>query len=369
MLNLVRFRGAGALPQELVVLNIAGNVNTPANIAGEKDLEVKYFNLHPGHNWYHTYRRLAGLTGSAGGVLVSNDVYDLIMLTRYNIPKKVVQIVHDAYNVKLSIQFEEVVDVFICHSLFYYETLCQLLHQRRKDIFHIPYGIPLAGTPGTNRLHDGPLKLMFLGRHDTNKGIFDLYEIHRLLQQKGISVKWMILGKGPETERLKQQWQDEPAVEFYTPPTNEEVLQRAANSDVFVFPTKFEGFPVALVEAMSVGCVPVASDLPGGIRELIRDNETGFRCKVNDNESFAGYIEKLHFNRQLLETISRNAIETIHAGYNAEIQSPKYQELFRQVAASPGDPGHYAVKKKLGSRLDQPWIPNSIVKYLRKVSE
>ena len=369
ILNLIRYKGSNALPQELILLNIAGNVNSPASIGQTKDLDIKEFSLHPGRNWYTLYRRLADIAGDTEGVLVSNDTYDLIMLTCYNIPKKAVQIVHDGYNVKLALRFEEVVDAFVCHSLYYYEMLCQLLDHRREDIYHLPYGIPLANAPLKSRKHDRPLQLFFLGRHDANKGIFDLYEINRLLQEKNIPVNWLILGKGPASDTLKEQWRNEPNVQFRTPATNEEVLQLAAESDIFVFPTKFEGFPVALVETMSVGCVPVASDLPGGIREVILDAETGFRCRMNDNEAFAGQIEKLHFDRELLDKMSRKARETIYAGYNAEIQSPKYQELFNRTADSPGPPRHHAVKKKLGSRLDQPWLPDSIVKFLRKVSD
>ncbi|HZE86335.1 MAG TPA: glycosyltransferase family 4 protein, partial [Puia sp.] len=369
IVNLIKFRGDEALPQELVLLSIAGSSNTAALIPETEDLKIKKFALHPGRNWYSLYGQLARELGHSKGVLISNDVYDLIMLTHYNLPQKVVQIVHDAYNIKLAVQFESVVDTFVCHSLFYYEMLCQLLHHRREDIHHLPYGIPLTHSPLKSRRQGGPLQLFFLGRHDASKGVDDLYEIHRLLQRKNIPVRWLILGKGPHTDKLKQQWQNEPDVRFCTPPTNEEVLQLAGESDVFVFPTKFEGFPVALVETMSMGCVPVASDLPGGIRELIRDGETGFRCKMNDNQAFAEQIEKLHFDRELLDTMSRHAYETIYAGYDAKIQSPKYQELFSRVAASPGTPRHHAVKKKLGSRLDQPWLPDSIVKYLRKVSE
>ncbi len=367
--NLIRYRGTGALPQELILLDIAGNVNSPAILRPQADLTVKRFSLHPRHNWYDVYRRLAGELRSSGGVLVSNDTYDLIMLTRFNIPKKVVQIVHDAYNIKLAIQFETVVDAFICHSLFYYETLRQLLYYRREDIFYIPYGIPLAGAPRISRRHDRPLRLLYLGRHDINKGVFDLYAIHRLLLQKNVPVDWMILGKGPETDKLKEQWKEEKAVQFHTPLSNEELFPLAAGNDIFVFPTKFEGFPVALIETMSLGCVPVVSDLPGGVRELVHTGETGFRCPPDDPAAFAGYIEKLHLQRDLLEQMSQKAYESVRTGHNAEIQSPRYQELFTKVAASAGPPRHHTVKKKLGSRLDQPWLPNSIVKFLRKVSE
>src|SRR5258708_9017362 len=265
----------------------------PAAVLGPHGCnKVKAFPTTPRHNWYDVYRRLAGELRSSGGVLVSNDTYDLIMLTRFNIPKKVVQIVHDAYNIKLAIQFETVVDAFICHSLFYYETLRQLLYYRREDIFYIPYGIPLAGAPRISRRHDRPLRLLYLGRHDINKGVFDLYAIHRLLLQKNVPVDWMILGKGPETDKLKEQWKEEKAVQFHTPLSNEELFPLAAGNDIFVFPTKFEGFPVALIETMSLGCVPVVSDLPGGVRELVHTGETGFRCPPDDPAAFAGYIEK-----------------------------------------------------------------------------
>jgi glycosyltransferase involved in cell wall biosynthesis len=212
------------------------------------------------------------------------------------------------------------------------------------------------------------LRLLFLGRHDVNKGVFDLYVIHQLLKQRNIPVDWLVLGKGPETEKLKQQWEGEQVVQFFTPDTQEEVIKLASERDVFVFPTKFEGFPVALIETMSVGCVPVVSDLPGGIREIVMQGKTGFRCSMDDNEQFADSIAHLHFNRNELEAMSKDARDAVYGSYNAEVQSPRYQELFSQVAADARSPLHHKVKGKLGSRLDQPWLPNSIVKYLRKAS-
>jgi glycosyltransferase involved in cell wall biosynthesis len=364
--NLIQFRGPAALPQELVLLDIAGNRNASALLSPLIDVEIRHFPISPRHNLYKVYGRLAADLRETGGVLVSNDAYDLLMLTRFNLPKKCVQIVHDGYNVKLAIQFEAVVDVFICHSVFFYEALRQILHHRREDIFHIPYGIPLSGAPRESRLHERPLRLLFLGRHAIDKGVYDLFEINRLMQQRNIAVEWMILGKGPETEQLKQQWKQEVNVAFHTPSSGEELLRLATTNDLFVFPTKFEGFPVALVETMSLGCVPVVSDLPGGIRELVDPDETGFRCTSDDPAAFAAAIERLHLDRRMLDRMSENAYARIYAGFNARIQSPIYQRLFDKIAKDPVSPRHHAVRKKLGSRLDQPWIPNSIVKFLRK---
>jgi glycosyltransferase involved in cell wall biosynthesis len=366
IINLIKYRGQDKFAQDLILLDIAGNPNTPANIEPIEGLSVRNFSIHPRHNWYTVYKQMAAVLGQTNGVLVSNDMYDLIMLTYYNIPKKVVQIVHDAYNVKLAIQFEAVVDAFICHSYFYYETLCQLLHHRQKDIYYLPYGIPLSGQQRRSRLHNNHLKLLFLGRHDKNKGVFDLFEINTRLEEKGIQVSWLILGRGPETSALKEQWSGRENVQFLTPPTNEEVRALASGCDIFTFPTRFEGFPVALVETMSEGCVPLASDLPGGIRELVTDNDTGFKVPPGDVDSFVLYIERLNSDRQLLEQLSRNSYNKIHAGYNALYQSPQYQELFIKVAEQEGSPRHHKERRKLGSRLDQRLLPNFIVKMLRK---
>ena len=364
--NLIDYKGKDALPQELILLNIKGNTNAASLMQAREGVIVKQFSLHPRQNWYHVYKDLANTIGTDNGVLVSNDVYDLIMLSCYNIPKQVVQIVHDAYNVKLSVQYEEVVDAFICHSIFFHEMLCQLLPHRRSDIYHIPYGIPLAGATRQNRIHNQPLRLLFLGRHDKLKGIFDLYPIHQMLQQKNIPVNWLILGKGPETDKVKAQWKDETAVRFYTPATYEEVMELAACSDIFVFPTRFEGFPVALTETMSVGCVPVVSDLPGGIRELVQQGETGFRCTPEHIEAFVEYIAALHSDRPLLERMSIQACDIIRNNYNASIQSPKYQALFTALTKRTAAPRHHSVRQKIGSRLDQPWLPGFVTKYLRK---
>ena len=70
-------------------------------------------------------------------------------------------------------------------------------------------------------------------------------------------------------KELLDQWGKSPRVRFCSPPTNPEVLALCAQSDVFVLPTRFEGFPVSLLEAMSAGLEPVVSDLPSGIPEVV----------------------------------------------------------------------------------------------------
>jgi hypothetical protein len=117
---------------------------------------------------------------------------------------------------------------------------------------------------------------------------------------------------------------------------------------------------------MSVGVVPVVSDLPGGIREIVTE-ETGFRCALKDTAAFANAIETLHNNRALLETYSHNCIQIVTKHFNAVCQSPKYQDFFKACMEEERIPRHMLVNKKIGSRLDQPWLPDFVTKNLRKL--
>lgn len=364
--NISRYSRSEGLPQRAILLDIKENPLTPI---GEPfgDIPNQHFAFSKKDNWYVVMRKLANLCKQQqGGVIIANDIYEMIMLHAMEVPQKMVQIIHDGYNVQLALQYGEVVDKFVCHTRFFYEVMGQLLPHRRADIVHIPYGVKVDTPKRNTRNSQDPLKLFFLGRHDEAKGIFELRKIDQLLQQAGIPVTWLILGKGPLTDSLKNEWAGVTHVEFQTPASNADVIKAIAQRDIFIFPTRFEGFPVALMEAMSVGAVPVASDLPGGLREIVHDAQTGFRVPMDQPEAFANAVIRLWNDPELLEQISRNNIELVSQQFNVTIQSPLYQQFFDQTAALPEAPRHHRVKQKIGSRLDQPWLPNFVTRFLRR---
>lgn len=365
--DLILYKGVSALPQELWMLDIKDNINTPSINDDLAEEIVNHFYIDPLDNWYYTYGKLAASLSKGEGILVSNDQYDLIMLQAFNLPRKVVQLVHDPYNVTLSRKFHECIDAFVTHSHHIYERLLETLPHRREDIFHLAYGIPQTVPIKKIANEFGPLKLFFLGRHDKAKGVYDLFEINQLLKEQNVIADWTILGKGPETDGLKLQWAAETNVRFETPSSVKEVLKIAAVNDIMVFPTKFEGFPVALLEAMSMGCVPVVTDLPGGIQEVVTDGVTGFKCNIDDNRRFAEAIMNLHNNRGLMCQMQLNAAQLVRNNFEVNKQSGLYQELFNKIATRSTAPLHHKINKKIGSRLDQPWLPNVFTKLLRRI--
>jgi len=66
-----------------------------------------------------------------------------------------------------------------------------------------------------------------------------------------------------------------------------------AAAEIFVLPSRFEGFPNALCEAMAAGKAVVAADCPSGPADLIRHNENGLLTQAEDVETLACALDRL----------------------------------------------------------------------------
>jgi len=317
----------------------------------------------PVENVYAVLRRLrAQVPNDGGGVLVANDWLELALATVYPLDRAVVQIVHDDYHFGLALRHENVIDAFIAHNRTIFARLCEELPARTDSIHYLPYGIPLPEKVTERRCE--PLRLLFIGRMTPNKGIFDLPEIDRLVVEAGVAARWTLVGDGPHKGELLDRFPPSDRVHYVAPEKNEEVLALAAEHDVFVLPTRFEGFPVSLLETMGTGLVPVVTRLPGGITEVVVENETGYHPEPGDTGGFAKAIVELASDRARLEAMGRASRDLVCKGFDIRERVKGYQELFgRWRELRRGHPP--GLKLPYGSRLDKPWIPNVVVRLVR----
>lgn len=101
-------------------------------------------------------------------------------------------------------------------------------------------------------------------------------------------------------------------------------IQKLRESDIFIFPSKYEGFPLALSEAMSVGLPCVGFQTCSGVNELIENNVTGFLS--TDADEMQNHLEKLILDSQLRSYLGKNAHEYM-ARFNSEFVLGKWLEL------------------------------------------
>jgi glycosyltransferase involved in cell wall biosynthesis len=102
------------------------------------------------------------------------------------------------------------------------------------------------------------------------KGQADVIKAIGLLQKKGISFKYRIVGRGNPSglKKVIIKSKAENLVDIIGPLQHEKIFRFVEEIDVYVQPSKVEGLPRSLVEAMSVACPSIGSEV-GGIPELI----------------------------------------------------------------------------------------------------
>ena len=312
-------------------------------------------------NQYHLQKRLNQLLGNTTGAIVTDNGLTMEAARRFHNPKTVFSLLHDYYYVNQQIKLGDLADAAIAHSSFFSDAVYAACPQLfANKVFYIPYGVKqLSQLPQKN---EGTLNLVFLGRLEKEKGVHKLYEIDEALQILGIKVNWTIIGKGNFKQKLLKQWEGN-EVSFYEPNTTAEVYELLQKQDIFIFPTIFEGTPVAILECLSAGVVTITHDLPGGIRDIVKD-DIGYRCNVDSVKEFVDKIALLNDNRVLLKKMQQNCFKLAQQSYNVKVNAYKYFELFLNYAKLKRKDS--APARKL-VKLDLSLFSNNITKIMRNI--
>lgn len=193
-----------------------------------------------------------------------------------------------------------------------------------RKIYLNYHGIPLNRFAGIDREGGGAVPvIMSCGALFERKGFADLVRACGILKRKGLSVRCVIIGEGPQRRTLEALVADEDVREEVTLAgalSQIEVIRQYARSDLFVLPCLarslnlpdheadvvkaleawFEGktsvikdgIPNVLVEAMAMG-IPVVSTNISGIPELVESGKNGLLVRPRQPKQLAETIERL----------------------------------------------------------------------------
>lgn len=121
----------------------------------------------------------------------------------------------------------------------------------------------------------------------------------------------LLIGDGPLMEMLKDKRRELNLEEsVIMPGIQKNVVEWYSAIDLFVMTSAFEGMPLALLEAMSCGCVPITTDA-GGIKEIVRQGIDGAICPVDEWETLSTPIQILsqdHHKRKNFSLAARARI-------------------------------------------------------------
>lgn len=285
------------------------------------------FPIYKNETTYQIANRLQRFISRKPGIALTNFYEELATLHIHRRNKTIFFICHDELYLTAAKNFEFLIDVFISHNIEFYEKLSDLFPQRKGDIYFIPYGVSVPSFKRKQNFNR-ELNIAILARLTVNKGVYDLPKIQDQLVSQKVKVKWTVIGDGPEKDKLKELMK-ESAVQFRTPTDNAEVMNILKTQDIYILPSRLEGLPVSMLEAMSVGCVPVISEFNQGIRKTL-PTSVGFILPVGDIMAFSETIAALHFDREELEKRSILSRELIQKQFDIQSRAKEYFDLFKE---------------------------------------
>jgi glycosyltransferase involved in cell wall biosynthesis len=108
------------------------------------------------------------------------------------------------------------------------------------------------------------------------------------------------------------------------------VTDEMAKASLFISTSVSEGFSLTTLEAMSVGIPTVVYNCPGGIRYVVKDGETGYLVKMNDEDAFVEKVCALIENEELRKMMGRAALKEAQQ-YRVEKIVQRWMELFQEL--------------------------------------
>ena len=106
-----------------------------------------------------------------------------------------------------------------------------------------------------------------------------------------------------------------------------------ASSSIYLMTSHFEGLPMVLLEAQSVGLPAVSYACSSGPRDIITDGEDGFLVPLYDEVTFAERLSTL-MRDEALRTRMSKAAEVASHRYDLEVIMPQWLNLFNTLNAS-----------------------------------
>jgi glycosyltransferase involved in cell wall biosynthesis len=175
--------------------------------------------------------------------------------------------------------------------------------------------------------------VLAVARHVAQKGLDLLLQAWPAVLAAVPVARLRIVGDGPLTEALQQQARSlgvEASVEWLSPTGDIEAHYHAAA--VFVLPSRYEGMPLALLEAQALGVPAVAFDCPTGPAEVLSP-ETGLIVPVGDSAALAAALVRLLADPALRTRMAWASMARSRSQFSPRLRDERWLALLQRVAA------------------------------------
>jgi glycosyltransferase involved in cell wall biosynthesis len=221
-----------------------------------------------------------------------------------------------------------------------YEQLTTQYGLDENDVAMIPHGVDTDRYYPRDETHSAvseeKITLLYVGRLGARKGI-DLV-IRALNDVSDPKFEFIIAGTGRHKESLRSLTHElglNDSVTYLGYVPDKELPKLYSSADIFILPSRYEGFGLVLLEAIACGTLALGADA-GGIPTAIDDGEDGYVVSRNP-DSFTEAIEELMQDEDKRQRMNEQAIQDIDTrSWNRTVQktvSVYYDHLQTAITA------------------------------------
>ena len=174
-------------------------------------------------------------------------------------------------------------------------------------------------------------EIVVVGRIDDNKNQEMVLEVFSDISSQFPDWSLHLYGDGELRQKLEQKYRSDQIV-FHGQIKN--VEEKICNSSIFILPSKQEGMPNALIEAMALGVACISTDCPcGGPSDLIEQNKNGILIAVDDKEELKKQLVRLINDKELRKRLGKEAVK-IREKLSPKIVNLKWEEYIQELIKS-----------------------------------
>ena len=173
--------------------------------------------------------------------------------------------------------------------------------------------------------------LTTIGRLHPPKDFPTILRALKLIIPQMQNVRLLIVGNGPLREVLEKETQDLSLNEYVKfLGWREDVPSLINLSDIIILSTRWEGLPLAPLEAGASKKPIIASDVEG-VREAVIDGKTGYLFSPGSEKDLAEKILELTKSKELSERMGENGLEFVSKNFSKERMIKEYQKLYQLI--------------------------------------
>jgi glycosyltransferase involved in cell wall biosynthesis len=170
-----------------------------------------------------------------------------------------------------------------------------------------------------------------IGRLENKKNHELLFAAYKIVKDHFPNSRILCVGDGSRKEELRELVK---AIELNDRVVfaglRNDIVECLAIMSILVLPSRIEGLPNVILEAMAAKCPVIATDV-GGVGELIRDGVTGFLVKPGNKQDLAEKITYVLSNQNHVEDVKRNAYSFVNKNFSISRMVKETAEVYEKM--------------------------------------